>query len=127
MNCNVHVFYKIIFSNKFGFIMETSLFLYLIKKFSCNNLPSCPTLFYFLPRLSYVCFSIHISICPSISLSVVCLSICSLIYLPVRLSVCPSVVCPCVFLSVYLSVALIICTFSCLSNSLSVYIFYFTF
>ncbi len=29
MNCNVHVFYKMIFCNKFGFILETSLFLYL--------------------------------------------------------------------------------------------------
>jgi hypothetical protein len=28
MNGNVHVFYKMIFSNKFGFILETSLFLY---------------------------------------------------------------------------------------------------
>ncbi len=28
MNCNVHEFYKMIFSNKFGFILETSLFLY---------------------------------------------------------------------------------------------------
>ncbi len=28
MNCNVHVFYKMIFGNKFGFILETSLFLY---------------------------------------------------------------------------------------------------
>ncbi len=27
MNCNVHVFCKMIFSNKFGFILETSLFL----------------------------------------------------------------------------------------------------
>jgi hypothetical protein len=27
MNCNVHVFYKMIFSNKFGSILETSLFL----------------------------------------------------------------------------------------------------
>ncbi len=25
MNCNVHVFCKIIFGNKFGFILETSL------------------------------------------------------------------------------------------------------
>ncbi len=30
MNCNVHVFYKMIFSHKFGFILETSLFLYLV-------------------------------------------------------------------------------------------------
>ncbi len=29
MNFNVHVFYKIIISNKFGFILETSLFLYI--------------------------------------------------------------------------------------------------
>jgi hypothetical protein len=29
MNCNVHVFHKMIFSNKFGVIPETSLFLYL--------------------------------------------------------------------------------------------------
>ena len=28
MNCNVHVFCKLIFSIKFGFILETSLFLY---------------------------------------------------------------------------------------------------
>ncbi len=28
MNCNVLVFYKIIFSNKIGFILETSIFLY---------------------------------------------------------------------------------------------------
>ncbi len=28
MNCNVHVFCKLIFSNKLGFILETSLFLY---------------------------------------------------------------------------------------------------
>ncbi len=28
MNCNVDVFYKMILSNKFGFILETSLFLY---------------------------------------------------------------------------------------------------
>ncbi len=26
MNCNVYMFYKMIFSNKFGFILETSLF-----------------------------------------------------------------------------------------------------
>jgi hypothetical protein len=26
MNCNVHVFYEMIFINKFGFILETSLF-----------------------------------------------------------------------------------------------------
>ncbi len=30
MNCNVHVFCKLIVSNKFGFILETSLFLYLL-------------------------------------------------------------------------------------------------
>ncbi len=29
MKCNVNVFYKMIFSNKFGFILETSLFLYI--------------------------------------------------------------------------------------------------
>jgi hypothetical protein len=28
-NCNVHVFCKLIFSNKTGFILETSLFLYI--------------------------------------------------------------------------------------------------
>jgi hypothetical protein len=27
MNCNVHVFYKRIFSNKFGFILENKSFL----------------------------------------------------------------------------------------------------
>ncbi len=31
MNCNVPVFYKMIFSNKFGFILETSLFLYYLE------------------------------------------------------------------------------------------------
>ena len=30
MNCSVHMFYKMIFSNKFGFILETSLFLYTV-------------------------------------------------------------------------------------------------
>jgi hypothetical protein len=30
LNCNVHVFFKMIFSNKFGFILEIILFLYLI-------------------------------------------------------------------------------------------------
>jgi hypothetical protein len=29
MNCNVHVFYKMNFSNKLGFILETSLFIYI--------------------------------------------------------------------------------------------------
>jgi hypothetical protein len=29
MNCDVHVFYKMIFSDKFGFILETSFFLYM--------------------------------------------------------------------------------------------------
>ncbi len=33
MNCNVHVFCKMMFSNKFGFILETSLFLQLRKSF----------------------------------------------------------------------------------------------
>ncbi len=31
MNCNVHMFYILIFSNKFGFILETSIFLYLVE------------------------------------------------------------------------------------------------
>ncbi len=31
MNCNVHVFYKMIFSNKFGLIPEASLFLYIAR------------------------------------------------------------------------------------------------
>ncbi len=35
MNCNAHVFYKMIFSNKFGFSLETSLF-YHILNFSSN-------------------------------------------------------------------------------------------
>ncbi len=35
MNCNAHVFYKMIFSNKFGFSLETSLFLYILN-FSSN-------------------------------------------------------------------------------------------
>ncbi len=37
MNCNVHVFYKMIFSNKFLFILETSLFLYRLF-FKCANI-----------------------------------------------------------------------------------------
>jgi len=32
MNINVHVFYKMIFSNKFEFILEISLFLYLFSQ-----------------------------------------------------------------------------------------------
>jgi hypothetical protein len=41
MNCNVHVFYKMLFSNKFGFILETSLFLFfsymmIIMSNACN-------------------------------------------------------------------------------------------
>jgi hypothetical protein len=30
MNRNVHVFYKMIFTNKFGFFLEISLFLYIL-------------------------------------------------------------------------------------------------
>jgi hypothetical protein len=31
MTCSVHVFHKMIFSNKLGFILETGLFLYYLR------------------------------------------------------------------------------------------------
>ncbi len=39
MNCNVHVLYKIIFSNKFGFILETVFSYYSHFRFRCCTLP----------------------------------------------------------------------------------------
>ncbi len=43
MNCNVHMFCKMIFSNKFGFILETSLFLKLLNyvKFLLKQIKLC--------------------------------------------------------------------------------------
>ncbi len=37
MNCNVHVCDKMIFNNKFGFILETSLFLYGVDRHLYNK------------------------------------------------------------------------------------------
>ncbi len=38
MNCNVRAFHKMIFTNKFGFILETSFFLYEANFMSVPNL-----------------------------------------------------------------------------------------
>jgi len=41
MKCNVNVFYKMIFSNKFGFILETSLFLIYLFSDALYNTIKC--------------------------------------------------------------------------------------